>query len=260
MALLYLLPFLQSIYRSFIEAPGAFGLGNYAKAWALYRRDMFFSLAVGVLSTAAAVPVSILISSYLRLSTGSAARAVNLLYRLPIFIPFVVVGQMMVTFLAPHGLLNVGLAQAGVISMERPLQLFNLGGLAFAFVWKQMAFMTLIVLSGFRTVDETYVEAARSVGAGAVPVVTRVLVPMSRATIAVAIILVFSSTVGAFTLPFMFIGGRSPTTITVDIAHRVTYFGDWGAANALGVTLYLLVFATAIYYLRHMVRRGVYGY
>lgn len=81
---------------------------------------------------------------------------------------------------------------------------------------------------------------------------------MSRASLSVALILAFTSTVGTFTLPYMLIGGKTPTTLTVDIAHRVTYFGDYGVANALGTVAYVLVLVTAIYYLRYTVKRSVY--
>ncbi len=260
MLALYALPFLASIYRSFLDEGGAFTLAHYQKALDLYLRDVIFSLEVSVLSTVIAVVLSISLATYLRLGSGRVNRIVNALYRLPIFIPFVVVAQMMRTFLAPHGLLNIFLAQFGLIDLETPLQLFNLQGLTFGFVWKQAAFMTFIILGGFQMVDDTYIEAARSVGARLPQIIFRVLLPMSLATISVAVILAFTSTISTFTLPFMLIGGKTPTTVTVDIAHRVTYFGDWGVANALGVMSYLMVLIMAVYYLRYTVRRGIYEY
>lgn len=260
MLALYAFPFVASIYRSFFNNEGALTLANYQKSIDLYLRDVIFSLEVAVLSTVIAAALSIGLATYLRLRRGRVRRFVNLLYRLPIFIPFVVVAQMMRTFLAPHGLLNIFLAQAGLIDLEAPLQLFNLKGLTFGFVWKQAAFMTLIILGGFQMVDDSYIEAARSVGARLPQVIIRILIPMSRATISVAVILAFTSTISTFTLPFMLIGGKTPTTVTVDIAHRVTYFGDWGVANALGVMSYLMVLIMAAYYLRYTVRRGVYEY
>jgi ABC-type spermidine/putrescine transport system permease subunit I len=142
--------------------------------------------------------------------------------------------------------------------LNAPLQLFNLQGLALSFIWKQAPFMILIILGGFQLIDEAYIEAARSVGANIFQVIVKILVPMSRASIAVAVILVFTSTISTFTLPFMLIGGKVPTTVTVDIAHRVTYFGDYGVANALGVISYLMVLVTAIFYLRYSVRKGIY--
>jgi len=48
---------------------------------------------------------------------------------------------------------------------------------------------------------------------------------------------------------------KDSTTITVDIAHRINYFRDFGVANALGVFSYLLVLITAVYYLRSSVRK-----
>lgn len=261
MLALYAYPFASSIYRSLlVKGEGALTLANYAKVRELYLRDVFFSLEISILSTAIAAVLSIALAAYLRLATGQLARLIGNVYRFPIFIPFVVVAQMMRTFLAPHGLLNIFLAQVGLINLEAPLELLNWKGLTFGFVWKQAPFMTLIVLSGFEMIDDTYIEAARSVGARLPRVIVRILVPMSRATISVALILAFTSTVGTFTLPYMLIGGKVPTTVTVDIAHRVTYFGDYGVANALGTLAYLMVLLAAIYYLRYTVRRGIYEY
>lgn len=258
MLILYAWPFVSSVYRSFVAEEGGLTLAHYGKAFELYFRDVLFSLEVAILSTAIAAVLSISLSAYLRLRSGRISRLVGSLYRLPIFIPFVVVGQMMRTFLAPHGLLNIFLAQLGVIDLNAPLQLFNMQGLVLSFVWKQAAFMTLIILGGFQMIDDAFLEAARSVGANMLRVVLRILVPMNRASISVALILGFTSTIGTFTLPFMLIGGKVPTTVTVDIAHRVTYFGDYGVANALGVLSYLMVLFVAVYYLRYSVKKSIY--
>ena len=258
MLILYAWPFVSSVYRSFVAEEGGLTLAHYGKAFELYFRDVLFSLEVAILSTAIAAVLSITLSAYVRLRRGRISGLVGSLYRLPIFIPFVVVGQMMRTFLAPHGLLNIFLAQLGVIDLNAPLELFNMQGLVFSFVWKQAAFMTLIILGGFQMIDDAFLEAARSVGANMLRVVLRILIPMNRASISVALILAFTSTIGTFTLPFMLIGGKVPTTVTVDIAHRVTYFGDWGVANALGVLSYLMVLFVAVYYLRYSVKKSIY--
>ncbi len=257
MLALYAYPFVSSVYRSLLDKQGVLTLANYAKARELYLRDILFSLEVSVLSTVIAAVLSITLSAYLRLATGRIAQLIGAVYRLPIFIPFVVVAQMMRTFLAPHGLLNIFLAQVGLINLDAPLQLFNWQGVTFGFVWKQTPFMTLIVLSGFKMVDDTYIEAARSVGARLPQVIVRILVPMSLTSISVAVILAFTSIMGTFTLPYMLIAGE-PTTVTVDIAHRVNYFGDYGVANSLGTITYLMVLVAAIYYLRYAVRKSIY--
>lgn len=259
MLVLYAYPFASSIYRSFlIKGQEGLTLANYVKVKELYLRDVLFSLEIALLSTAIAAVVSISLAAYLRMSRGTFKRLISAVYRLPIFVPFVVVAQMMTTFLAPHGLLNITLAQVGLVNLDAPLELLNWKGLTFGFVWKQAAFMTLIILGGFEMVDNTYIEAARSFGARLPQVILRILVPMARASISVALVLAFTSTVGTFTLPYMLIGGKTPTTLTVDIAHRVTYFGDYGVANALGTLAYIMVLFTAIYYLRYAVKKGIY--
>jgi putative spermidine/putrescine transport system permease protein len=255
MLLMYGYPFLSSIVRSFINKQGQFSFENYGKTVDLYLKDIGFTFAVTVSSTAVSAVLAILLAVYLRLRQSAISRVLAGFYRIPIFIPFVVVAQMMNTFLAPHGLLNLALAKSGMIDLKSPLQLFNFYGLTFGFVWKMIPFSVLIIHGGFQMIDNSYIEAARSCGAGLIRVITRVLIPMNRSSILVALVLVYSQIVGTFTLPYMLIGGKIPTTITVDIAHRINYFGDYGVANTLGVFSYLLVLVTAIYYLRSSVRR-----
>jgi putative spermidine/putrescine transport system permease protein len=235
MFLMYGYPFLSSITRSFINSQGQFSFENYQKTVDLYLKDIGFTFAVTVFSTAVSAGLAILLAVYLRLRQNSISRVLGGLYRLPIFIPFV--------------------AKVGIVDIKNPLQLFNFYGLTFGFIWKMIPFSVLIIHGGFQMIDNSYIEAARSCGAGLMRVITRVLIPMNRSSIVVALVLVYSQIVGTFTLPYMLIGGKIPTTITVDIAHRINYFRDFGVANTLGVFSYLLVLATAVYYLKSSVKK-----
>jgi putative spermidine/putrescine transport system permease protein len=255
MLLMYAYPFIVSFTRSLIDAEGNFSFANYTKTWDLYLRDTLFTFAVTVFSTAATGVLAVLLAVYLRFSQSFISKILSGLYKVPIFIPFVVVAQMMNSFLAPHGLLNIALAKFGLINIDQPLQLFNFTGLSFGFIWKMIPFSVLIIHGGFQMIDDSYIEAARTAGAHLFKVITKILIPMSKSSIMVALVLVYSQIVGTFTLPYMLIGGKSPTTITVDIAHRVNYFRDFGVANTLGVFSYFLVLFTAIYYLRSSVRK-----
>jgi putative spermidine/putrescine transport system permease protein len=256
--LLYLYPLFTSFWKSFISKEGVLSLANYEKTLRLYRYDILFTLGVTVFSTFIATILSILVAVYLRLSKGWLANSVGILYRLPIFLPFVVIAQMMRSFLAPHGILNLFLAKLNIIDIENPLQLFNWVGLTFGFVWKEAPFMILIICGGFQMINDSYIEAAKSVGAKLPQIITKILIPMNKPTILIAVTLVFCSLVGCFSFPYMLIGGKSPVTITVDIAHRVNYFGDYGVANALGVFSYIMVSLLAIYYVRSMLKKGLY--
>lgn len=255
MVLMYMWPFISSVLQSFL-VEGRPSLANYVKVWELYRKDIFFTFGVTLFNTALTGVVAVMFSVYFRLRQNRISALLSAIFKLPIFIPFVVVSQMMNSFLAPHGLLNTALAQLGIVDLEKPLQLFNFTGLSFGFAWKQIPFAVLIIHGGFQMIDNSYIEAARSVGAKIPSIILRVLVPMNKSSIIVALVLVYSQIIGTFTLPYMLIGGKVPTTITVDIAHRVNYFRDFGVANALGVCSYIMVLFTAAYYLRSKIREA----
>lgn len=256
---MYIYPFALSIVRSLTDEAGRFSLSNYYKAVSLYGRDILFSIEVSVLGTVISALLAVALAAYIRLSNSRISRIVNALSRLGIFLPYVVVAQMMRSFLAPHGLLNVLLANVGLIDIDSPLEFFNIRGLILGFLYKEIPFMTFIILSGLQVIDEAYIEAARSIGAKTHHIILRILIPMVKPTIAIAVVLTFCTITSTFTLPYMIVA-ENPTTVTVDIAHRITYFGDYRVASALGVFLYLIVGAMAIYYLRRTVREEVYGY
>lgn len=255
---LYLYPLISSIIRSFAVAQ-SISLANYFKAWALYKRDIIFTIEVAILGTSLATVLGILLACYVRLSRSFLARFINSISRLAIFLPYVIVGQMMRSFLAPHGFLNVILANVGLIDLNAPIQFFNIRGLLLGFLWKEVPFISFLLLSSLQVIDDCYLEAARSVGAKTRHVVTHILIPMIKPAIMIAGVLTFCTIVSTFTLPYMLVT-ESPTMVTVDIAHRVTYFRDYGVANALGVFLYLFATPMAVYYLRRTVREEIYGY
>ncbi|MCX8165427.1 MAG: sugar ABC transporter permease [Acidilobaceae archaeon] len=253
--LLYLYPFGLAVWISFSGEDG-FTLEHYQRVYEVYWEDVIFTFWTSFLSAVIAAVLGILIATYLRLGADDPIKSfINQLYRIPIFLPMVVVAQMMRGFLAPHGTLNMALFNLG---LSQPIEFFDWKGLVIGFVWKQAPFMALIILSGFLMVKDEHIEAARVAGASDLRVLTEILLPMTRNTVAIAFALAYASNVATFTLPYMLIGGAKPTAITVDIAHRVTFFGDWATANALGVVSFLLVSVFAVFYLREMVRRGVY--
>jgi len=258
-AVLYIYPLVRSIWGSFSVGAQSLSLGNYAKAWALYKKDIIFTIIVAVLGTILSVAVGLILACYVRLSISRASRFVNLVSRLTIFLPYVIVGQMMNSFLAPHGLLNVILANLGVVNLNNPLQFFNIRGLLLGFLWKEAPFIAFLTLSSLQVIDNSYLEAARSVGAKTRHIILYILIPMIKPAVAMAAVLTFCTIISTFTLPYMLVT-ESPTMVTVDIAHRVTYFRDYGVANALGVCLYLLAAPMAVYYLRRTVREEIYGY
>src|SRR5690606_18938354 len=124
------------------------------------------------------------------------------LYRIPLFIPFLIVGHAMRVFLAPHGTMNLLLAR--VLGVEElPGLAFHWTGLVLSYVWKQFPFATLLTLGAFKSINDSYIEAAQNLGAGRVRVVFQVLLPMARPTVLVALVLTYVTTMGSLTIPLL---------------------------------------------------------
>ena len=116
-ALFFVAPLAMSAIVAFRDkVSGGFTLDHFAKSFDLYTTDLVFTLAITLLSTLLIGLVAIAIAGYLTL--GENPRAVTILrwlYRWPLFIPFVVAGQVMRTFLAKNGMLNHVLIGTGLI-------------------------------------------------------------------------------------------------------------------------------------------------
>ncbi len=247
----FVYPFGASVASSFVR-DGAPSLGNYGLVYRLYREDVAFTLGVALAGLGFTVAVGVPVCGYLRVRVFAP---VEFLLKVPLFVPFVVVGHAMRVFLAPHGTLNGVLLPLGILNPENPPSLSSSWvGLALALAWKHLALAALLFLGAFRAVDETYLEAARNFGAGILRQTKDILVPMAGPSIAVACILVFASMLASFSIPLMMGRGSGPQMLMIDVYYRFGQHGDYGTASALGVVSYLLASGAALAYVRNLTR------
>jgi ABC-type Fe3+ transport system permease subunit len=244
---LFFIPFLSSAHLSLLHED-QWTLRNYFLAWRLYRYDVLYTLWISFFSLVAVLGISIFLCGYLRVHTN---RPVEFLFKIPLFIPFVVVGHAMRVLLAPKGTLNSVLSQVGLINLHDPPSIaFGWMGISVSLIWKNLALAVLLVLGAYRSVDETFLEAARNFGASTFRQIKDILLPMSRASLAVASAFMFTSMLASFSVPLMIGSGEPPQMVMIDVFYRINYQGDYGTANALGVVSYLLAMCVAGYYLR----------
>jgi len=194
------------------------------------------------------IAIAALVCGYLRIV---GHRSVEFLFKVPLFVPFVVVGHGMRVLLAPRGTLNSALAQVGVVDLSDPPSIaFTWIGIVISLVWKNLALAVLLVLGAYRAVDEAFLEAARNMGASTFRQIRDILLPMSAPSLVVASAFMFTSMLASFSVPLMIGGGESPHMLMVDVYYRINYQDDLGTANALGVVSYLFAMGVAGYYLR----------
>jgi len=250
----FVVPLGISFALAFRGKDGGFTLAHFAKSFELYTNDLVFTLAIVLLSSALIAVVAIAIAGYLTLGENPRAVAVlRWLYRWPLFIPFVVTGQVMRTFLAKNGMLNHVLIGSGLIEPLAAQSLLDWRGIVIAFVWKQAPFVTLLVAGAMAALDRQHVEAARNLGAPRWRVLWDIVLPQVRGTVLVGVVLSFVTMLSVLSVPMM-INPNSPTMITVDVAYRINTHSDYAVANALCLISLLVAAGGAWFYLRHAVK------
>ena len=254
--LFFVLPLALSAVGAFRAADGGFTLAHFEKALDLYAKDLVFTVAIVGLSTILIALVAIAIAGYLTLGENPRAVAVlRWLYRWPLFIPFVVAGQVMRTFLAKNGLLNHVLIGTGLIEPLSAQSVLDWRGIVIAFVWKQAPFVTLLLAGAMASIESQHIEAARNLGAPRWRLLLDIVLPQVRGTLLVGLVLSFVTMLSVLSVPLM-INPNSPTMMTVYVAYRINTHADYAVANALCLLSLLLAGVGAAFYLRHAVRKA----
>ncbi|WP_240354581.1 ABC transporter permease [Pectobacterium brasiliense] len=238
-----------SVGGAFVSQNGV-GIDNFVTALTLYLPDILFTLLIVSLATLLIGLLSVMIGGYLTL--GESPRMVALLrwvYRWPLFIPFIVTGQILRTFLAKNGWLNGALDTLGIVDMASASNWLDWRGIVFAFVWKQTPFVALLVAGAMASLDRTMIESARNLGASRLRILCEIVVPQVGQTLLTGLILSFVTMMSVLSVPMM-INAQSPTMLTANIAFRINAYGDYGVANALGVISLLMTGLFAVIYLR----------
>jgi ABC-type spermidine/putrescine transport system permease subunit I len=254
LAALFVYPLALSLKSAVTDADGALSPANFLTVFDRYTGEVIFTAVVSVAAVIVTDLIAIAIGGYLTLGDNrTAVAALRWLYRWPLFIPMIVAGQAMRSFLAKNGLMNNTFVSLGLLDPAHTVGLLDWRGVMITFIWKQLPFVALILAGAMASLDRGTIEAARNLGAGRLRVLAEIIVPQATGPLVVASVLTFVTLLSVLSVPLM-INAGSPTMITVDMAYRITSLNDYGTANALGVVSYLMTAAVAWLYLRQGVR------
>lgn len=250
-AVLFLYPLTLSLALAFTEPGGAIGFANFSKAIDLYSTDILYTIFIVVTSTLLTGAAAIAIAGALTMGeTPWLVATLRWLYRWPLFIPFIVAAQCMRTFLAKNGLMNNTFVGMGVLDPLSAQSFLDWRGVIITFVWKQTPFVALLLAGAMASIDRATIEAGRNLGASRLRALIELVIPQVARTLLVGLVLTFVTIMSVLSVPMM-VAGSQPTMMTVDMAFRITSYGDYGVANALGVISYLICSVAAWFYLQH---------
>lgn len=246
----FLYPLCFSLYSAVTLDSGELTLAHLNKAFELYSKDIIFTILIVLICVAILAVLSITIAGIITLSPfRTLSKTLGFLYRLPLFIPFIVTTQMMRTFLAKNGLMNNTFIASGLLTPMETVSFLGWSGIIITFVWKQLAFSTLLIAGAMAALDDSQIRAARNLGASRWRILLQIILPQIAPTIGVAMVLSTVTIMSVLSVPLM-IGTGTPTMMTADMAFRINSYGDYHVANALGLVSYSICAVLAWFYLR----------
>lgn len=171
------------------------------------------------------------------LSTLSARKAnmLMILVLVPFWTSILVRVAAWIVLLQSNGLVNRSLMGMGLIDDPLPL-LFNRLGVIIAMVHILLPFMILPLYSVMKSVPNTYLRAAISLGSSPLAAFFRVYVPQTWPGVGAGGLLVFILSIGYYVTPAL-LGGADDQMLSYYIAQYTNVNVNWGMACALGAVL-----------------------
>ncbi|MBD9525847.1 ABC transporter permease [Paracoccus sp. PAR01] len=160
-----------------------------------------------------------------------------ILVLLPFWTSLLVRTTAWMVLLQQQGVVNDILVWLGVIRDDQRLQMiFNQTGTIIAMTHILLPFMILPLYSVMRTINPSYVRAARSLGATSWTAFRRIYFPQTLPGLGAGALLVFILAVGYYITPAL-VGGSSGQLISNMIAMHMTQTLNWSLAAALATLL-----------------------
>ena len=244
---------------AFLQSVGLLGLvGDRTLSFVAYRevlssgefwRSLWLSLYIAIVSTGLSTVLSIGLALLLR----RAGRWASFACQLTLPIPHLVGIAGMLLLISPSGLISRVLYAAGLIQSDQQFPLLvndsaNFGVIVL-FLWKEIPFITLILLAVLRGIRPEYESQARALGASRWQCFWNITLPLMKSGILSASLIVFGYVFSSFEVPFL-LGSTYPLTLPVLVYQAFIHvdLNQRATAIALGLLLSLIsVLLSALY-------------
>ncbi len=248
-------PLLQFVRNSFFkinQLAGTrtfVGLDNYVAAFHSPAfsnsavRTILYTVLVVVLEFALGLFAALLFSAI-----GDSSRIFRTIFLYPLMIAPIVAGLLWRFLLIDNfGIVGELLFRAGIIASPNQLHWLSdphiaLFSVAIPDIWLTTSFITLVLFAGLQNVPADVIEAARCDGAGYPTLLLRIVLPLLRPVIAVALVVRGVDAARAFDVIVLQTNGgpqNSTETMSLLVYQTQIAYGNPGLAGAMG-TLYLI--------------------
>ena len=203
---------------------------------------VILSVKVGVWATLISAPMGFIVAWIFVYRRFPGKFLVEGIINLPLVLPPVVVGYLLLVTLGRQGFLGQALDQLGI-----PI-VFTVKAAVVASVVVGFPLLVRAIRIGMETIDPEYIQAARTLGAGSLDTLLTVVLPLSSRAILAGMSLMFARSLGEFGATIVLAGNIPGITQTIPLAiydYTNTPGGDKSAMVLCGVSI-LLSFAVLI--------------
>ncbi|MBW3662766.1 MAG: hypothetical protein KY469_06675 [Actinobacteria bacterium] len=212
---------------------------RFVLADARFHRSLWFTVTLAVVTTLSAAALALLAARVIR-----GHRWAQVLFGLPVLLPHLLVAALAVLWLGPGGLADRALAPL-------PVELVRASsgaGIVLVYLFKEVPFLTLLLLAGWDDEVATLEESAAVAGAGPLRRLALVVAPALRGPLVLGAVVVAAFVTGAFEVPLL-VGPNSPPMLATYALEETRVGGLAGrshAAVALLVTTAVAVVLTTV--------------
>jgi putative spermidine/putrescine transport system permease protein len=203
--------------------------------------SVWLAVAPTVLSLAVAIPLSALMQA-----NETSRNLFGTLYKIPLVVPGIVAGFLVLIILDRGGMLSRLLTPLG-IPMPKLVRDDLAIGAIIASSWKNIPFMTLIIAGAMAAINKDVLHAARTLGAGRLTVLFRIQLPLAQPGITAAVLLTFIGSVGSYVIPSL-LGPSYPKPLSILMFEQGFQQGNWPLVYAMGTLLSVVAIVVLLAY------------
>ncbi len=241
---------LRSLDVQIMTGTGTLSLDAY---WSVLGQPEFlqslgFSLYVALTATFLSTLVAVWAALLLRQRFGGRG-LLAFIFQLTLTLPHLI-GAIGILYLLSQSGLVARLAY-GVGMIDRPSEFpalvydrFGIG-IIVQYVWKEVPFITVILLAQMQTLGEDFESVARSLGASRWQSFRHVLLPMIMPGVLAASVLVFAFTFGVYEVPLI-LGPNTPATLPVLAYRKFTDVDLAARAEAMALAVIIAVISAVL--------------
>jgi len=202
---------------------------------------ILLSLKVAIVATLLSLPFGFAVAYLMTYRKFRGSVALDVFVNLPLTLPPVVIGYLLLLFLGKNGWIGIWILQ--------PL------GINIIFTWKAAVIATAVVgfplmvrsiRTGMETIDERLIQASRTLGAGPLDTIVTIILPLSYRGIIAGSLLMFARGLGEFGATIIVAGNIPGVTQTIPLAIYEYVSSPSGDTMAIALCMVSITISVAV--------------